>query len=173
MSDPLNIVLADPQKRDRLRVCLDRHIQRGDLDDCWMWHGATGNGGYGRLGAGKGIQVRAHRAIWALENGPISPSLEVCHRCDNPPCCNPAHLFLGTHRANMSDMKEKGRHAPPPHYAGERHSRATLTEERVREIRCAMPLRYGDLSRFARKFGVSPNAIHAVVTNKVWRHVSS
>ena len=75
-----------------------------DLDSCWGWMGHRNNHGYGKIGA-----KYAHRMAWETEHGPIPVGMEVCHSCDNPPCSNPRHLFLGPHTANMRDAKAKGR----------------------------------------------------------------
>jgi hypothetical protein len=81
-------------------------------DGCWSWTGGTNRNGYGTLHMG-GHTIRkpwrAHRFSWVLHNGPIPDGLWVLHKCDNPPCCNPAHLFLGDRRANMLDAAAKGR----------------------------------------------------------------
>lgn len=76
--------------------------------DCREWPGRKGRNGYGLLTL-RGGTLYAHRVVWELVNGPIPEGMEVCHTCDNPPCCNPAHLFLGTHQDNMLDMAQKGR----------------------------------------------------------------
>ena len=84
------------------------------MDDrgCWEWTGArAGELGYGCLG-GKG--PRAHRLSWEIHNGPIPDGLWVLHKCDNPPCVNPRHLFLGTRTDNIRDMFAKGRGRPGP-----------------------------------------------------------
>lgn len=78
-----------------------------DVSVCWPWTAYTDLQGYGRIQA-LGVAERAHRVAWMLANGPIPKGLYVCHRCDNKVCCNPAHLFLGTHEDNMADRSLKG-----------------------------------------------------------------
>lgn len=80
---------------------------------CWIWRGAvTAPMGYGNVKV-DGRNIGAHRRAWELAHGPIPEGMFVLHRCDNPPCVNPAHLFLGTHADNMADMKAKGRVRKP------------------------------------------------------------
>lgn len=79
--------------------------------DCWVWTAGRNPKGYGRIGRGgrgEGV-VLAHRAVWELANGPVPEGLFVLHRCDNPPCVRPNHLFLGTKADNNQDMASKGR----------------------------------------------------------------
>lgn len=80
----------------------------GGPDSCWEYQAARSPRGYGTIGV-MGKTRRAHRVAWELANGPIPEGLLVCHHCDNPPCCNPAHLFLGTDKDNVADMRAKGR----------------------------------------------------------------
>jgi len=76
-------------------------------ETCWTWTGARNRKGYGEIGA-KGRVQKAHRIAWELTYGPIPEGLDVLHHCDNPPCCRPDHLFLGTDADNMADMMAKG-----------------------------------------------------------------
>jgi len=82
-------------------------------DSCWIWNGSKQAAGYGELGY-RGKRYAAHRVSWEIHNGEIKNSLHVLHKCDNPSCTNPKHLFLGTHADNMHDAQNKKRirHCP-------------------------------------------------------------
>lgn len=139
-------------------------VTKGAPDDCWIWTGATNNKGYGLLGKDAGATFTAHRASYTLAHGPISPGMFVLHRCDNPPCVNPAHLFLGTPLDNMQDMMRKGRGTP-----GERSGMAKLTNDQAREIR----RRYaaGGISHAAlsREYGVRKPRITHILLGRSYR----
>jgi hypothetical protein len=90
--------------QEQLRAGVD---QSTDPDACWPWIGSTTNG-YGRF-HNRNKPFLAHRVAYEMVYGPIPPGMFVCHHCDNPPCCNPAHLFLGTGADNMRDASRKGR----------------------------------------------------------------
>ena len=114
----------------------------------------------------------AHRLAWALVNGPIPDGLFVCHHCDNPPCCNPAHLFLGTQRVNLADMKAKGRSATGDRNGSRTHPEsygvpgtAKLTWADVAAIRAAPH----DIAGLAERYGVCPETIYRVRAGTTWR----
>ncbi len=100
---------------------------------------------------------------------PIQSGLCVLHHCDNPPCCNPSHLFLGTHADNMRDKMEKGRHRFGLNQ-GERHGNAKLTPERVRSMRMVRELG-ASYRQLADMFGVSHATVGHICTRKTWKHV--
>lgn len=96
--------MAKPSDEERFWSRVDR---RGP-DECWPWTGSRNPAGYGAFSRG-GKRSNTHRVAWEMTHGPIPGRLHVLHACDNPPCCNPAHLSLGTHEDNMADMVAKGR----------------------------------------------------------------
>jgi hypothetical protein len=128
--------------------------------ECWVWTGTIEACGYGIRGG-----RRAHRWAWEVVNGPIPDGLKVCHRCDNPPCVNPGHLFLGTPAENSRDMVLKGRSG-----RGERNSQATLTPEIVLAIRAARDSG-AQYPRIAETFGVSKGTAHDIVNRRRWAHI--
>jgi len=97
-------------------------IAIGDDDKCWEWQAARNAKGYGRLTSGRGVYLKAHRVAFALSNGGfVADETHVLHHCDNPPCCNPTHLFIGTPKDNTADMIRKGRWSRPPVFYGDQH----------------------------------------------------
>jgi hypothetical protein len=146
-------------------------VERRGLSECWPWAGAlrVRNFKYGKMTVKLGgitFDFVASRLIFASIHGFLPTKLLVCHTCDNPQCCNPAHLFLGTERDNSDDMIKKGRSV---HLRGENNSNAKLTETMVRYIR-SNPDRL-TLPKLAQKFGVSLALIEKVRQRDLWRHV--
>lgn len=135
-------------------------------NECWEWSGGRDHAGYGRSGT-RAKRLSAHKQSWQIHHGPVPPGLCVCHKCDNPPCVNPNHLFLGTSTANTADKMAKGRHRV---VRGEQHGNAKLTEADVRQIRLLHSQGASAYSLGAR-FSVSASLIHFVVNRKIWRHV--
>lgn len=133
-------------------------------DGCWVWTGCCDRRGYGYTGMRYEARA-AHRIAYILTYGSIPDGLFVLHACDNPPCCRPEHLHLGTDADNRREASERGRLR-----RGETHPAARLTEDAVRAIRrsYADGAAYGDL---ARAFGVSAGAVLDVVRRRRWKHV--
>lgn len=142
-------------------------VNRTD-DGCWEWQRSRLPKGYGHGRFGR-RHIYAHRIAWELANGQAVPDgLCVLHRCDNPPCCNPEHLFVGTHLDNAQDRDRKGRKAPVP--KGEAHGLHKLTDHGVREIR-ALRAAGVPFQRIADQFGVHERTVIKVVRNETWSHV--
>ncbi len=129
---------------------------KNESTGCLEWSKkARANGGYGVLCVGRRGQIRAHRAAWVIKNGLIPDGLYVCHKCDNPRCCNVDHLFLGTPKDNMIDKEAKGRGTKPPSHSGESHHNATLTTSQLCEVRASTQT----LEALAKAYGVSSKTI--------------
>lgn len=143
-------------------------VDRRGPAECWPWTGATGNKGYGVVRR-HGKLTPASRHAYELTHGRLSaPSVQVCHSCDNPPCCNPAHLFAGTATQNEQDKIAKGRNRKA---VGERAPTAKLTEDQVRAIRAEHAAGGISQSELARRYGVRSGTLRNVVLGISWRHV--
>jgi hypothetical protein len=136
-------------------------IQRGAPTECWPWITPTTVREYG-VTSWRGRQRLAHRIAMALTDGLWDSRLEVCHTCDNPSCCNPAHLWRGTHRDNMVDMQRKGRSTP-----GEDNHRSRVTNEIVRAIRKST----ADYDMLAKQYGVCRGTIYSIQKRLTWKHL--
>jgi hypothetical protein len=145
---------------------------------CWLWTASTNIQGYGKIGIGYRGQgfVAAHRLSWEIHNGPIPKGMCVLHKCDNPLCVNPSHLWLGTNTDNLKDMAKKRRSC-----IGEKNARAKLTQKQVDKIRTlykkpinGISNRFGRnhrkifMKNLAEMFHVSVPTIHLIITNKHW-----
>lgn len=128
----------------------------GGPDACWIWMGFQKPSGYGAFQF-RGKIRRTHRLAWEFTYGPILPGVLVCHHCDNRPCCNPRHLFLGTHADNNADAVAKGRHA------------SRLDWQSVRAIRLRFALGGVTHTDLARQYGVARRTISDVISHACWK----
>ncbi len=155
----------------------DKHIKLDPQTGCWEWIGARKKDGYGRASV-KGRHVYAHRRSWELMRGPIPAGLMICHHCDNPPCVNPSHLFLGTHLDNMRDAAVKGRLVYPNELGqrgvgcGESHPRHRLTQSQVDQILSSIKGIRGEQLALAKRYGVSPKTINHICRGRRWNQGS-
>lgn len=168
-------------KADRISESFwSRVDQSGGADACWPWTGCRGGAGYGQFSA-RSVRWPAHRFALYLATGvTLMPGEVAMHSCDNPPCCNPAHLRPGTTRDNSIDAQQKGRLAfgvrnartrhPETTARGERHGRSILTAAIVRDIRrrydCGEPV-----PSIARSLGLLPAVTRQAAKRITWKHV--
>lgn len=133
-------------------------------DGCWNWTASKNSWGYGTIVDDDGRTRTAHRISWRLHHG-AEPTGCVLHRCDNPACVRPDHLFLGTVQDNNADMMAKGREQ-----RGERSGLAVLTDERVRAMRALRRDGIGT-REIARRFGISNGTASYAIRGITWGHV--
>ena len=143
---------------------MDRFWSKVDIkgdDECWNWKAHCNRDGYGYHWIKKVIW-RAHRYAYTITYGVIAKGLIVCHTCDNPSCCNPKHLWLGTVADNMKDKNNKKRQAK-----GEQNGQSKLNSKQVLEIR-SQKLSF---DQYAQKFKVSSTQIRDIIKRKYWKHI--
>ena len=173
-----------------------RKVERVPGIDCWLWIGATKLSGYGNFSF-RGRTIGAHVAAYSIFRGNVPQGAVVCHRCDNPSCVNPDHLFIGSQSENMNDMRRKGRaaivnfhgeknpmygrshtdetkaklrKAKAGRFVGSKHPRASITESDVLSIRA---MRSGGMKvkDIAVAIGASFDTVANIVRGKTWSHV--
>lgn len=150
-------------------------VQKGADDECWPWMARRDGDGYGFIWL-QGDNYKAHRVALFLKLKTDFPEYQACHACDNPPCCNPAHLFKGTPQDNSNDMVNKGRSPRPDlipaekRARGERSGMAILTENDVREIHRLIHV--GWLQRdIAKRFNINQTHVSAIKHGRIWAHI--
>ena len=142
-------------------------VDKSNNEGCWIWLAYKNNKGYGEIGIKHKLYL-SHRISWIIHFGSIPKGMCVCHKCDNPGCVNPHHLFLGTQKDNMQDMSKKNRANP---ICGVKHCNAKLSEKQVLEIRKKYSGELGEQMMLSKEYGVSTETISRIVNNKMWKHL--
>jgi Autographiviridae endonuclease len=145
-----------------------KHVRIGP--GCWEWTASRKPAGYGELRV-RGVNLYAHRLSWLISYGTLPAELCVLHRCDNPPCVRPDHLFLGTDNENHRDMRAKGRDSKPPRFVGSGHPMARIDEATARLV---WRLWCAGLSRaqIRTRTGVPPTTVYMITSRRQWRHIT-
>lgn len=187
-----NDATTDAQVKTDLLVLTERqeknfwsHVDKSDgTDACWPWTGCLHpKGGYGLFAVNRRIRM-AHRVAYRSVCGYFPTCLKICHKCDNPPCCNPNHHFVGTQAQNVADMDAKGRRnmakgdangsrkRPEKRPRGENNTEAKLTNEDIVAIRSDYVPRIVTMQYLAERHGVTKGTIWKILTNQNWTHVT-
>ncbi len=142
-------------------------IQRSYETPCLEWNCCRVQDGYGQVRF-RGKDIGAHVLSWLLNKGEIPIGMKVCHHCDNPPCVNPDHLFLGSDKDNSDDAKKKGRLAQ---LKGSLNGWALMTEEKVTSMRQEWIPYKVSARKLAEKYGLSQTQTERILRNEAWQHV--
>ncbi len=151
---------------DKCKI-LNRHKK---VDGCWEWQGKINNSGYGCFSDvidGKKTEIRAHRKSYEIFKGEIPESLCVCHKCDNPSCCNPEHLWIGTPKENTQDCIKKGRFLNAKKRAD---LSGKLTEGQVIEMRNLYREGYSQ-RELQEKYKMSQSQVSGILTYRFWKQL--
>jgi hypothetical protein len=144
---------------------------------CWPWQASLRHGGYGQMTMrinGKQVLLRSNRVVWELfQKRPLPEELWALHHCDFPPCCNPAHIYIGTPAQNSQDAVKRGRfigryHGEPT--KGGEHHNAKLEDADVILMR-TLYAQGASLKSLAQQFGVKSPNVHSIVHGKTWKHL--
>lgn len=137
------------------------------VDDCWEWQGHKNPRGYGHFSI-KHQMVKAHRYSWTIQNGEIPAGMVICHRCDNPPCVNPNHLFMATQEDNVHDMENKGRRVTVVKH-GEESTNAKLNKALVIEMRQKYETGKYSFRELGIIYGIHKSTAHSIVKGDRYR----
>ena len=141
-------------------------VDIGEIYECWEWGAGRDRKGYGTFDKGN-RKTYAHRLAYELVYRVEPGKCHVMHTCDNPGCCNPLHLVLGTHARNMADRERKGRgHL----HKGSAHPLARLTDDQVRSIRASISSGES-LASIGRRYGVGKRTILDIKSRRTWSHL--
>ena len=170
MSDEKRDKIGRRIGRPRKVFSLESLLERAEPEPntgCWLWIGPVAGGtGYG-VAKHDGRAIGAHRLAFVLAHGPVSAGNDVCHSCDVRVCINPRHLFQGTRRENLADMRAKGR---SNNVRGAKHGKARFSEAQVLDIRAAVAAGT-TMAALAREYGVTKQSIASIHHRRSWRHL--
>lgn len=165
------MILTEEKKESLKRILLSK-INKDVVNGCWNWQGATGFKGYGRIKFEQKVYL-SHRISFLVFHGEDPGKLFVCHKCDNPSCLNPDHLFLGSRSENMKDCSAKGRlykNKKEDVVFGEDVGSSKLKNSDIEKIRNLLADGWKQ-ARIARLFGVNRSQINRIFSGKSWNRI--
>lgn len=148
-----------------MKESLEAKFMKGKNNECWNWTHATSNHGYGSF-TFNGKRYIASRLAYEIYIGPIEKGHHICHKCDNPKCVNPSHLFSGTIKENMSDMVKKNRSAK-----GQNHSQSKLNDRQVKIIKKLIKQNRKNIE-IAAKFNINRRTVNHIKSETRWSHIT-
>jgi len=153
-----------------------KRIKTGNPDECWPWSGAHNEHGYGSV-CKDGVLRKAHRVAWELTFGKIPEGKWVLHKCDNPPCCNPNHLYIGTIVENTKDAIERKRFRSGDQHWMKKHigsanPNTKLKEETVRLVLLEASQKLLNANQISKKFNIPRTTLRRIIDRVTWKHVT-
>lgn len=142
-------------------------VSQSSGDNCWLWLASTNREGYGYFYFNYAM-FKAHRVSWIIAYGDIAPGMLILHRCDNPSCVNPSHLFSGTNQDNTNDKKAKGREHHP---VGAKNPNCKLTEADVLKIREVYGEGFTTQAELSRRYKISVTHVRFILNRKSWANI--
>ena len=169
MTKTISEIFQDIKAKESAIKRMKKYTDKTSVTECWKWQSHCNDQGYAMLSIGgrKGLYARASRISWYLKFGSFDENLYVCHKCDNPSCVNPNHLFLGSAKDNTQDMIRKNRDSEPPQFYGEEVTNHKLMTEEVYDIyNSSLPIK-----ELAEIYNVSKNTIYRIKKGESWPHL--
>jgi hypothetical protein len=160
------MVLKEKSMRTKSNEFIRWSSKVNKTEDCWLWEGTTHRryGAFRRFVDGKWTMFKAHRYAYEYFIGEIPPKMFVCHKCDNPKCVNPAHLWLGTAQENVTDKMQKGRHI-----VGLKTKGTNLNMEIAQQIRECFKTKNLKYPEIAKMFNTNTSQVCRIIKNQIWK----
>lgn len=163
-------ILSDNKNKESAITRINKYTNKKSVEECWEWISTINDNGYAKISIGgrQGLYARTSRVVYYLYYGNYNEELIICHKCDNPSCVNPNHLFLGNHKDNTDDMYKKNRQSEPPVYKGEDHGNSKLTDQEVISIYNSSDT----VKNIAIQYNICTLTVYRIKKGEGWKHLN-